>query len=60
MVVELADFGRSIPAKVFLKLALFRDLIAEIAEVERLDLACYIVEDGDVWILRRGAENVAV
>lgn len=60
VVVELADFDRTIPAEVSLELALFRGLVAEVGQVEGLDLAGDVVEDGGVGGLRRGAEDVAV
>ena len=60
VVVELADFDRSVPAAVVFELALFRELVAEVGQVERLDLARNVVENGRVWRLGRGAEDVAV
>lgn len=60
VVVEFANFDGSLPAKVVFELALFRELVAEVGEVEGLDLIGDVVEDGRVRGLRRCAEDVAV
>lgn len=60
MVIELASFDRAFPAEMSFELALFCDLVAKIGKVEGLDLVGDVVEDGRVWVLRRGAEDIAI
>ena len=63
VVVELADLDRSLPAAVAFELALFRGLVAEVGEVEGLDLGRDVVGDGRCVrgrLGRCGAEDVAV
>lgn len=60
MVVEFTHFDRILPAEVFFQLPLFRELVAEVGQVERLDLGGDVVEDGRVGGLGRGAEDEAV